>query len=206
MKSNMEIKNCFNVPLEPAETWCVLMDIPRIAPCMPGAELLEQIDDRTYKGKVSVKLGPVALSFVGTARFETIDETKQYARVAAQGIDAKGRGGAAATVHFQLVSVPDGTRVDVTTDMTLTGSVAQYGRATGIIQGVSTQLLNQFAGNLKRSLTSAEPGTAVPVPSGESRTSATAAVQSATPISGLGLFARVIWDAARRFFGRSAAV
>jgi hypothetical protein len=201
----VEIKNSFNVPLAPAETWRVLMDIPRIVPCMPGAELLEQIDDRTYKGKVSVKLGPVALSFVGTAQFETIDEAKQYARATAQGTDAKGRGGAAATINFQMVPASDGTRVDVTTDMTLTGSVAQYGRATGIIQGVSTQLLNQFTANLKRSLMVSEPGAAASGAPSQAGFRATAAVQPATPISGFGLFARVIWDAVKQLFGRGTA-
>jgi carbon monoxide dehydrogenase subunit G len=202
----MEIKNSFNIPLPPPEAWRVLMDIRRIAPCMPGAELIEQLDDRTYKGKVSVRLGPVALAFVGTARFETMDEIAQHARATTQGSDAKGRGGAAATVEFQLAPSAEGTRVEVTTDVTLTGSVAQYGRASGIIQGVSTQLLNQFAANLKRSLTVYDEGVADPsAPSSSESPKEVAALHNALPISALGLIARVVWDSVRRLFGRSAA-
>jgi carbon monoxide dehydrogenase subunit G len=199
----MEIKNSFNVPLPPPEAWRLLMDIPRIAPCMPGAELIERLDDRTYKGKVSVKLGPVALAFVGTAQFEMMDESAQHARVRAQGSDSKGRGGAAATVDFQLAPSAEGTCVEVTTDMALTGSVAQYGRATGIIQSVSTQLLNQFATNLRRSLTdqgAADPGAAT---TGDPKTRA--ATEGAIPISAFGLITRVIWDAVKRLLGRRVA-
>ena len=76
----MEIKNNFEVPLAPAEAWKVLMNISAIVPCMPGAELVEMVDDRTFKGKVSVKLGPVALTFNGTAQFEQIDDTAHTAR------------------------------------------------------------------------------------------------------------------------------
>ncbi len=90
----MDIENSFEVPLTVDEAWKVLLNIKRIAPCMPGAELLEVIDPESYKGKVSVRLGPVALSFVGTARFEEIDEERHRARVKGQGLDAKGRGGA----------------------------------------------------------------------------------------------------------------
>ena len=89
----MEINNSFEVPLLPAEAWKVLMDIERIAPCMPGAELTGVIDKQTYNGKVSVKLGPVALSFAGQVKFTEIDEAGRKARVKAQGKDSKGRGG-----------------------------------------------------------------------------------------------------------------
>src|SRR5437879_39649 len=82
------------VPPPPAQAWPLLMDIKRIAPCMPGAELTEVVDDKTYKGKIGVRLGPVALTFAGTVTFEEIDNANHSARVKAQGTDAKGRGGA----------------------------------------------------------------------------------------------------------------
>src|SRR5579862_52501 len=132
----MEITNSFEVPLPPAEAWRVLMDIPRIVPCMPGAELVEQTSERSFKGKVAVKLGPVSLLFAGTASFDEIDEAAHRARVSAQGADSKGRGGAQSTLKFQLAPAPAGTRVDVWTDVALSGSVAQYGRGSGIIQSV----------------------------------------------------------------------
>jgi len=101
---SVEFDNSFEVPLPPAEAWPVLMDIKRIAPCMPGAELTEVVDDKTYKGKIGVRLGPVALTFAGTVRFEEIDNANHRARVKAQGTDAKGRGGANAGFFWASLS------------------------------------------------------------------------------------------------------
>jgi carbon monoxide dehydrogenase subunit G len=212
----MEIRNNFEVPLAPAEAWNVLMNIPAIVPCMPGAELVEMVDDRTFKGKVSVKLGPVALTFNGIAQFEQIDETAHAVRAKAQGSDTKGRGGANATVTFGLTPVGEGTRVDVVTDVALSGSVAQYGRGAGIIQGVATQLINQFAGNLRKMIqqnsddvsvivtpaaatsVNSSTGTAAAV----ARPSAPQAIQ-AKPISGFSLMMTVIWNSVAGLFKRS---
>jgi carbon monoxide dehydrogenase subunit G len=148
----LDITNEFVVPLDPSETWKVLLDIKRIMPCVPGAELLDVLDDQTYKGKVSIKLGPVSLAFVGTAKFEELDEAAKRAKVLAKGSDAKGRGGANSVVQFRLEPVEDGTKVIVETNVNLSGSVAQYGRGTGVIQGVASQLTAQFAQNLKAML------------------------------------------------------
>lgn len=166
----MDLSNDFVVPLDPAEAWKVLLDIKRIMPCVPGAELIEMIDDRTYKGKVSVKLGPVALAFLGTAKFEELDETAMTAKVLAKGSDAKGRGGANSAVRFRLEPVEAGTKVVVETNLSLSGPVAQYGRGTGVIQGVASQLTAQFARNLKAMLAHeamsavSEPGLPPPGP------------------------------------------
>src|SRR5438046_6451420 len=89
----MEFDNSFEVPLPPAEAWKVLLDIKRIAPCMPGAELTEVLDPNTYKGKLGVRLGPVELTFAGIVKFEQIDGHAYTSRVAAQGTHAKRRGG-----------------------------------------------------------------------------------------------------------------
>lgn len=145
----MEFDNAFEVPLPPDAAWRVLMDIERIAPCMPGAQLTEKVDDQTYKGKVGVKLGPVALSFAGTARFLEIDDAARTARVKANGTDAKGRGGANSTVTFKVEPAGTGSKVLVHTDLSLSGSVAQYGRGAGMIQEVSAQLIKQFATSLR---------------------------------------------------------
>jgi carbon monoxide dehydrogenase subunit G len=157
----MEITNQFVVPLAPAEAWDVLLDIGRIVPCVPGAELIEMLDDSTYKGKVSVKLGPVALAFVGTARFEELDAAARRAKVLAKGSDAKGRGGANAAVQFRLEAIETGTRVVVETSLMLSGSVAQYGRAVGIVQGLASQLTAQFARNLQAMLAEKGEGAAL---------------------------------------------
>ena len=193
----MEFDNSFEVPLPPAEAWPVLMDIKRIAPCMPGAELTEVVDDKTYKGKIGVRLGPVALTFAGTVRFEEIDNANYSARVKAQGTDAKGRGGANAAASFRLEPVANGSKVLVHTDLALSGSVAQYGRGVGMIQATAAQIINQFAGNLKAQVAAvpaaavadaAAPGASAPPP------------PAAKPISGFALMAKVLWDTIVRLF------
>src|SRR5215475_11400596 len=133
------------------------MDIKRIAPCMPGAELTEVVDDKTYKGNIGVRLGPVALTFAGTVVFEEIDNTGHSARVRAQGNDAKGRGAAQAKATFRLEPTATGSKVLVHTDLTLSGAVAQYGRGVGMIQATATQIMNQFANNLKAQLAAGAP-------------------------------------------------
>ena len=148
----MEFDNSFEVPLPPAQAWPVLMDIERIAPCMPGAELTEVVDENTYKGKIAVRLGPVALTFAGVVEFLERDNATHTARVKAQGTDAKGRGGANATASFRLEPMPAGSKVLVHTNLTLSGSVAQYGRGVGMIQATASALMKQFADCLKKEL------------------------------------------------------
>src|SRR5262245_55914293 len=145
----MEFDNSFEVPLPPMEAWKVLLDIERIAPCMPGAELTEVLGDNRYKGRIGVRLGPVALTFAGIVKFDEIDDANRTARVSAQGTDAKGRGGANASSVFRLEPAGSGSKVLVHTNLTLSGAVAQYGRGVGIIQATAAQLMNQFAKSLK---------------------------------------------------------
>jgi uncharacterized protein len=181
----MEFDNSFDVPLPPAKAWALLMDIPRIAPCMPGAELTEIVDPQNFKGKISVRLGPVALTFGGRVAFDTIDDVNRTARVKAQGSDAKGRGAANATATFRIESAVSGSKVLIHTDLTLSGAVAQYGRGAGMVQATAAQLVGQFAGNLRARLgeeQSAPSNDALPPPS------------AAKPISGLALVVRVIWS------------
>ncbi len=187
----MKFDNSFEVPLPPGDAWALLQDVRRIAPCMPGAELTEVLDERSFKGKVAVKLGPVALSFAGTARFEEKDDAALMARVKAQGTDQKGRGGANAVVAFALVPVPGGTRVDISTDLTLSGAVAQYGRGAGIIQAVASELIGQFSEALRAMIARDAPAmqAAAPAP-------------VVTPIGGFGLIWRVLLGWLRRVFGR----
>src|SRR5712672_1722722 len=158
----MEFDNSFEVPLPPAVAWPVLMDIERIAPCMPGAQLTEVIDKHTYKGNISVRPGPLALTFAGLVKFEEIDNVNHTARVKAQGTDAKGRGSAQAAATFRLEPSDTGSKVLVHTDLTLSGAVAQYGRGVGMVQATATALMNQFANNLKKQL-AASPALAASV-------------------------------------------
>jgi hypothetical protein len=181
------------------------MDIRRIAPCMPGAELTEVIDATTYKGRISVRLGPVALTFAGTVKFEEIDGTNHKARVRAQGSDDKGRGAAQAAAAFRVEPAGGGSKVLVHTDLSLSGAVAQYGRGVGMIKEVAQQLIGQFAARLEKQLaesrpaatpTAARPGEATATPA-----AAPSAAPSAKPISGFGLMVRVLWSSIRRLFG-----
>jgi carbon monoxide dehydrogenase subunit G len=196
----MEFDNSFEVPLPPAQAWPVLMDIRRIAPCMPGAELTEAVDDTTYKGKISVRLGPVALVFAGLVKFEEIDNANHKARVRAQGADAKGRGSAQAVASFRLEPAGSGCKVLVHTDLSLSGAVAQYGRGVGMIQATAAALIGQFANALKAELAR---GGAAQTGKREAASSATPP-QSAKPISGFSLIAKILWDAIARLFGGRA--
>ena len=199
----MEFDNSFDVPLRPAEAWPLLMDIRRIAPCMPGAEVTEVIDDKTYKGRIAVRLGPVALAFAGVIRFEELDGVNYTARVKAQGSDAKGRGAANAAASFRLEPAGGGSKVLVHTDLALSGAVAQYGRGVGIIQATAAQIMNQFAANLKAQVVERDPEAAAaaaqPSPTGPAQPPPAAG----RPISGLSLIAKVIWNAVMSLFRRT---
>jgi carbon monoxide dehydrogenase subunit G len=188
----MLIQNSFEIPLPPQDAWNVLMDIPRIAPCMPGAELTGQTPDGAYQGKISVKLGPVALSFNGVAQFIERDEQTKTATVKAQGSDQKGRGDANATVEFRLMPSAEGSRVDIRTDVTLSGLVAQYGRGAGLIQAVATQLVNQFSANLRGTVQRAASADAIP---------AASSAEPSKPINGFSLILVSLWQTIRGLFG-----
>ncbi len=191
----MEIDNSFDVPVPVPEAWTLLMDIERITPCVPGAELTEVVDDQTYKGKIAVRLGPVSLTFSGQAHFEEKDEATHTARLKAQGTDARGRGGAQADVTFRMEATDGGTRVLIHTDVQLSGAVAQYGRGAGMVADLAQHLIGQFADCLKsRLLAPAEAGGAE---------AAKAAEAAPVQVGGLGL--KVLWNAIvrglKRLFG-----
>ena len=144
----MQLKNSFIVPAAPDVAWNILLDVPRIAPCMPGAELTETVGELTYRGNARLRVGPVSLMFSGEAEITQIDETNRTATVQAKGNDTKGRGAASATVVFKLVAEGDASRVNITSDIDLTGSIAQYGRASGLIDAIAGQVIADFAKNL----------------------------------------------------------
>jgi carbon monoxide dehydrogenase subunit G len=201
----MEIDNSFDVPLPPDQAWKTLMDIERIAPCMPGAELTEIVDDKTFKGKVSVRLGPVALTFQGTATFEDVDDAAHKATVKAQGADAKGRGGANANVGFHLEPSDAGSSVKIHTDLQLSGSVAQYGRGAGMIQDLASQIIGQFADNLSKQIEADQPA-ADAAPAAPADT-APPPQQPAAPAQVGGMAFKVLWNqivrSIRGLFGKT---
>lgn len=195
----MEFDNSFEVPLPPAQAWPLLMDVRGIAPCMPGAQLTDVIDDKSYKGNISVRLGPVALTFAGVVTFEEIDNVNHKARVRAQGTDAKGRGSAQAKATFSLEPSAAGSKVLVHTDLTLSGAVAQYGRGVGMIQATASAIMNQFANALKAKIAQRPPDAAAAP--GATASASAPSPQAAKPISGFTLMAQVAWNAIKRLFG-----
>ena len=184
----MDISNSFDLPIDAEAAWRTLLDITRIMPCIPGAELLEaSTDGASYRGRVSVKLGPVALAFNGTATFTERDAEARRARLKAKGTDSKGRGGVNADMSFHVIEAGSGSQVSVLTQVQFTGAVAQYGRGSGIIQSVASQLIGEFAANLKASLTAAKAP-----PAATAQTAQLDSVQP-KPISGLALFWKTLW-------------
>lgn len=202
----MNLTHHFEIPADLETAWAVLLDIPRIVPCMPGAELVETVGEWSYKGLARVKIGPIALQFNGEAEIVEADDSAHRATVHARGADGKGRGTADATVHFSLS--PQGersTRVEVETDLNLTGAVAQYGRAAGLIDSVANQIIADFVKNLEAELAAGqpdgveaqrpEPGTPAEKPEARGETSAPGArglPPANAPVSGLRLLFRAI--------------
>lgn len=201
----MLISNSFNVPLAPENAWKTLIDIPSIASCLPGTELTEQVDENTYKGKVSVRLGPVALNFSGTATFEERDELAHTAKVTAQGSDSKGRGGANAVVAFRIEPTLTGSRVDIATNVDLSGSIVQYGRGAGMIQNVANQLISQFAKSLEKQINARQQMAPLSAETTvlETTNQAQSLAHSGTkPISGFSLLFGAFWSGIKGLFRR----
>jgi|SRR6266508_1235090 len=160
----MRIENVVEVDAPVDRVWALVNDIPRVAPCMPGAALTGVVDERTYEGTVAVKLGPLRMSYKGKVVVEEVDEAGRSARLAASGKDVKGAGTARATVETRLEPLGDArTRMSVASDVQLTGRVASFGRG-GAINDVATRLFGEFADCLRATLEAegapaAEPGT-----------------------------------------------
>ncbi|HZC73252.1 MAG TPA: SRPBCC family protein [Jatrophihabitans sp.] len=184
----MLIKSSFDVAQPLDKVWTFFDDIPQVAACLPGAELTDDLGDDTFRGTVGIRMGPVKLSFAGTARIKERDDAAHRIVVDANGADAKGRGQASMGVTAVLVAVAGGTRVDVAQDLQLSGAAAQYGR--GMITDVSAVLMNDFAGNLQSRIAAVERGE-----SGQ-------AVAAARPASGFAIGLRALRMALVRVFRR----
>jgi carbon monoxide dehydrogenase subunit G len=151
----VKLENSFEVSATPEAAWALLMDVPRVIPCMPGAELIETVDETHWKSRMRVKLGPISLSFLTDVARQEADETDRRVVLATKAREERGRGAASATVESSLSPAEDGTKVTIVTDLALTGMAAQFGR--GLIQDVTAQLLEKFASCLEEQLVT-EPG------------------------------------------------
>ena len=147
----MKLENEFRVDLPVEEAWRVLLDVERIAPCMPGAQL-QEVEGDEYRGIVKVKVGPITAQYKGVARITDSDDTNHRAVIRAEGRDTRGQGNASASATAVLQPDGDGTRVSIDSDVTITGKVAQFGR--GVIADVSAKLLDQFVACLEREVLS----------------------------------------------------
>jgi len=195
----MRIENEFAVKAPVERVWAYVLDVERLAPCAPGAELTEVVDERTWKGKLNVKVGPIAMSFAGTVVIQERDDQAHRAVLKAEGREQRGRGAATAVVTARMEPVGDGTKVVIETDLSISGAAAQYGR--GMIGDISQRMTGEFAKCLERSI-AAFNSASDPVVSGAGATGGPNAVPPPKPVKGLRLAVWALWRASVRFFRR----
>jgi uncharacterized protein len=179
----MKIENAFEVPATPDTAWALLTDVPRVVPCMPGAELERTVDESTWEVLQRVKLGPISLQFRSEVARTEMNESDRRAVLSINAKEVRGRGGADATIESCLEPIESGTRVTLVTELSLRGAVAQYGRP--VVGSVAEELTKQFATCLASMLETEAPS----APRAEVR-----------PVGGLRLLFRTLWA---RIFRRS---
>jgi carbon monoxide dehydrogenase subunit G len=180
----MKLEQSFTVAAPVEQVWDMLVDVERVAPCLPGAEITGQRPDGSYEGNFTVKLGPTTASYRGSLKMDSLDEASRTATMHANGTDKRGQGGAHAVIVSTLRQEGEETVVDVITDFTITGRLARFGRG-GMIEDISKRMMRDFSQCLQASMAaepapgaaeSAAPAAAAPVTPGEE---ADAAVASA---------------------------
>jgi uncharacterized protein len=223
----MKLEHSFQVAAPLERVWDALVDVERVAPCLPGAEITEAGEDGTYRGTFSVRLGPTTAAYRGELAMEEVDADAHRAVMRASGQDKRGQGSAKATIVSTMREEGGATTVDVETDFTITGRLARFGRG-GMIQDVSNRLLRDFSDCLQRTIETAEatPEAAASEPGGgeglpgqeppETGTSGGAAPEAAAsrpaaasparpaakPVGGLSLFFRALLDRIGRWLRR----
>jgi uncharacterized protein len=209
----MKLEQSFEVRAPVERVWETLVDIERVAPCLPGAEITEAGEDGTYRGSFSVRLGPTTAAYRGDLNLEELDEDARRVVMRASGQDKRGQGSAKAMIVSTMRAEGDVTTVDVETDFTITGRLARFGRG-GMIEDISNRLLREFADCLQAKIEAppaAEPSVfdAVLAATPEGAAAAPPAVggskapTTAKPIGGFSLFFRALLDRLRRLFSRS---
>jgi carbon monoxide dehydrogenase subunit G len=199
----MLIQNEFTVAAPIDFLWSYLLDVEKIAPCMPGAELTEIVDDHNWKGKLNAKFGPVSMSFAGTVTIESRDDAAHRVVLSAKGMEQKGKGAANAKVTSWLEPGPtDGvTTVKMEADITLTGAAAQLSR--GLLPEISKKLTQNFADCLQESMAAEQAtreGDATAAAAEAAAAAAPATPVVAKPVGGIGLGIAAIWSIIANFF------
>jgi len=208
----MKLEQSFEVQAPIDAVWEALIDLERVAPCLPGATITGHDEDGTYHGEFKVKLGPTTAAYKGTVKIEEADAATHTATMRANGTDKRGQGGAHATIVNRLISEGDVTRVEAVTDFTITGRLARFGRG-GMIQDISNRLLKDFAECVQQRIEAppaAEPNVidaiVAATPEGAAAappaTGGAEAPTTTKPIGGFSLFFRALLDRIRRLFGR----
>ena len=228
----MKLEQSFEVDAPVEQVWMALIDLEKVAPCLPGAAITNHDDDGTYHGEFQVKLGPTTAAYRGTIRIESADAETHTATLAARGSDKRGQGGASAKIVNTLHATDaGGTRVDAATDFTITGRLASFGRG-GMIKDISNRLLRDFATCLQQRL-AAEPAGALtgdeaaasagaaaaaepeaapdapaqaapstPPPAAETPPPPPAPAPAAKPVNGISLFFSVLLERIKRLIKR----
>jgi carbon monoxide dehydrogenase subunit G len=163
----MKLTNEVHIAQDPAAVFATLLDVERVAGCMPGSKLTGRVDDSTYSGEVKVKVGPLGVSYTGTVKFLSVDSSARVAVLKASGREQHGQGNADAHVTARVLPDGAGSRVAIETDLMIRGKVAQFGR--GVIGEVSQRLIDQFAQNVEKSFTTngSAPAAAATAPAAE---------------------------------------
>jgi carbon monoxide dehydrogenase subunit G len=187
----MRLQHTFEIPAPVDEVWRLLLDLEQVAPCLPGASLGERIDESTYDVAIKVKLGPMQLSYAGRVEILEQDDVAKRAVMRANTTEQRGQGTAEATITTTLSPIEGGTRAEASTQLRLTGRVAQMG---GIVEDVSNRLLAQFSEALGAKASAAAAG--------DAGAGASTGSPEPRPIGGLSLAAGILLDRLRRLVGR----
>jgi carbon monoxide dehydrogenase subunit G len=219
----MKLEQAFDVKAPVETVWETLIDVERVAPCLPGAEITGS-ENGVYQGNFQVKIGPTTAAYRGQLEMESLDEAARIATMKARGQDKRGQGSANATIVSKLSETPDGgTHVEVVTDFTITGTLARFGRG-GMMQDIANRLLRDFATCLEKRIGAGEEVVAAVAPVAAAAGAAMAAApaegaaaaaepapaapatppaqEAAPPVKGISLFFSVLWERIKRFFSR----
>jgi uncharacterized protein len=157
----MKLEQSFSVTAPVEQVWAMLIDVERVAPCLPGAEITGQTPEGAYEGTFSVRLGPATAAYRGSLKMDSLDEASRTATMHANGTDKRGQGGAHAVIVSTLRQEGEETNVDVSTDFSITGRLARFGRG-GMIEDISKRLMRDFASCLQATLAAEQASGAAP--------------------------------------------
>src|SRR4029077_596811 len=178
--AELQLENSFPVAAPPDRVFAYLLDVNKVAGCVPGAELSEVVDPTTFKGRVKIKVGPITVAYNGTARIAERDDQKRSATLEAEGRETTGPGSARAKALMSVEAEGAGSTVKITTDYNVAGRVAQFGR--GGMEDVSRRIVTDMAACIKANVEAAEPAPGGPASGGSAVGGGTGAAASPAPV------------------------